>query len=160
MDNIKQPVCYILVGVPGSGKSTWIANQPFDWNKTVIASTDNYIERQAKEQGKTYNDVFKAEMPGAIKHMANTVADAVKQKLDIVWDQTSTTVAARAKKLRMLTPDYKKIAIVFNTPEAKEHDRRLASRPGKAIPDQVMSGMKKNFVMPTREEGFDEVWYT
>jgi len=156
---VANPVCYILVGVPGSGKSTWIANQPFDWNKTVVASTDNYVELQAKEQGKTYNDVFKSVMPDAVDHMANTVVDAVKQKLDIVWDQTSTTVATRVKKLRMLTPDYKKIAVVFNTPEAKEHDRRLANRPGKSIPTHVISSMKKNFIMPTREEGFDEVWH-
>ena len=153
------PVCYILVGVPGAGKSTWIANQPFDWNRTVVASTDNYVERQAKEQGKTYNDVFKDVMPAAVNHMANTVVDAVNQNLDIVWDQTSTTVVTRRKKLRMLTPEYKKIAVVFNTPESQEHDRRLASRPGKVIPAHVLVGMKQNFVMPTREEGFDEVWY-
>src|ERR1035437_6140714 len=115
---------YILVGVPGSGKSTWIAKQSFDWNKTVIASSDNYIEKHAAEQGKTYNDVFQSISPTADKHMVQTVKDAVAQGLDIVWDQTSTTVNGRAKKLKMLPTNYKKIAVVFSTPDAIEHKRR------------------------------------
>lgn len=159
MATSKQPVAYILVGVPGSGKSTWIANQPFDWNRTVVASTDNYVERQASDQGKTYNDVFHDVMPDAVKHMAMTVVDAVRQKFDIVWDQTSTTVATRRKKLRMLPPAYKTIAVVFATPEEKEHARRLNSRPGKVIPGEVLNSMISKFEMPTREEGFDEVWH-
>jgi predicted kinase len=151
------PIAYILVGVPASGKSSWIATLPVDWNKTVIASTDNYIERTAKSQGKTYNDVFHAHMPHAIKHMANSVVNAVKNKNDIIWDQTSTTVGARAKKLRMLSSDYKKIAVVFLTPNEKEHQRRLASRPGKHIPAEVLVKMQADFVMPTTAEGFDEI---
>jgi predicted kinase len=152
------PTAYILIGVPGSGKSTWIANQMFNWNKTVVASTDGYVERQAKEQGKTYNDVFTASMPDAVKHMAKTVVDAREQGLDIVWDQTSTTINTRAKKIRML-PNYKKIAVVFPTPEEKELMRRLNSRPGKNIPAHVMQQMKRDFTLPTKDEGFDEIWY-
>ena len=152
------PIAYILVGVPGSGKSTWIANQMFDWNKTVVASTDGYVEQQAKKQGKSYSDVFKSVMPDAVNHMAKTVVDAREQGLDIVWDQTSTTVQTRAKKLRML-PDYKKIAVVFPTPEEEELQRRLNSRPGKVIPDHVMQQMKRGFTMPLKDEGFDEIWH-
>lgn len=151
------PTAYILVGVPGSGKSTWIANQMFDWNKTVVASTDNYVEKKAKEQNKTYSDVFHDVMPAAVRNMADTVVDAVENGHDIVWDQTSTTVAARRKKLKMLPDNYKKIAVIFPTPEEKELLRRLGSRPGKEIPPEVMEKMKKDFTMPTKDEGFDEI---
>lgn len=152
------PTAYILVGAPASGKSTWIATYPFDWNKTVIASTDNFIDREADKLGKTYSDVFKDAMPAAISYMANTVKEAVRQKMDIVWDQTSMTAAARAKKLRMLTPDYKTIAVVFKTPNKAEHDRRLNSRPGKIIPNHVLTNMQQGYERPTTDEGFDEIW--
>lgn len=150
------PKAYILVGVPSSGKSTWIAKQPFDWNNTVIASTDNYVEREAKRQGKTYSEIFKDTMPTAVNHMAKTVVDAVKAKQDIVWDQTSTTRHTRAKKIRML-PNYEKIAVVFPTPNANELARRLGNRPGKSIPDVVMKNMIDGWEEPTESEGFDKI---
>lgn len=151
------PKLYVLVGVPGSGKSTWIAKQPFDWNRTVIASTDNYVEKVAKQQGKTYNEVFKDAMPAAISHMMHAVRDAVKNDYDIVWDQTNTSVVARKKKLVAVPDTYQKIAVVFSTPDKKEHERRLSSRPGKVIPDTVIQQMQSTMTIPTEAEGFDEV---
>lgn len=151
------PTLYVLVGVPGSGKSTWISKQPFDWNNTVIASTDNYVEKVAKQQGKTYNDVFKDAMPTAIGHMMRTVKDAVSKNYNIVWDQTSTSVAARKKKLVAVPDTYRKVAVVFPTPDKKEHDRRLGSRPGKVIPNDVLQHMQSTMTTPTESEGFDEV---
>ena len=154
---MNKPTAYILVGVPGSGKSTWIANQMIDWNTTVVASTDDYVAQEALRQDKTYNDVWQDSMPDAVRHMAQTVRDAVRDGLNIVWDQTSTAVPARAKKLRMLPKNYRKIAVVFPTPDDKELSRRLANRPGKNIPESVMRQMISGFVMPTKEEGFDEI---
>lgn len=151
------PKAYILVGVPGSGKSTWIAQAPLDWTNTVIASTDNYVEKEAKRQEKTYTEVFKDVMPDAVKDMAKTVTDAVQNKQDIVWDQTSTTAYTRAKKLRMLPDDYEVIAVVFHTPPASVLMKRLASRPGKEIPWEIVSNMIGKFEMPTEAEGFDQI---
>jgi hypothetical protein len=48
---------YILVGVPGAGKTTWINNQ--SWSKDhVIISTDKYVEKFARRLNKTYSEVF------------------------------------------------------------------------------------------------------
>jgi len=151
------PKAYILVGVPGSGKSTWITKAPLDWSNTVIASTDSYVEKEAKRQGKTYTEVFKDVMPDAVNDMAKTVVDAVKSRQDIVWDQTSTTQHTRAKKIRMLPDDYEIIAVVFPTPPMDVLMKRLASRPGKEIPWEVVSSMIGKFEMPTEAEGFDQI---
>lgn len=149
--------CYQLIGVPGSGKSTWIAAQ--DWAKDMpVISTDRFVEAYAKEQGKTYSEVFDEWMPKAVKLMANQAAICQANKLDVIWDQTSTTIASRRRKFASL-PDYDHIAVVFKTPEADELARRLASRPGKNIPDHVMRSMIEGFDMPTEDEGFIEIWY-
>ena len=150
------PTVYVLVGVPGSGKSTWIRNQDWTLGLTVV-STDAFVEDYARSQGKTYSEVFDEYMPTAVDLMAKQVVFAREHNHTIIWDQTSTTIASRAKKFRML-PDYKHIAVVFPTPNADELAARLAGRPGKIIPDHVVSNMIDQFEQPTLEEGFDEIW--
>ena len=150
---------YVLVGVPASGKSTWIKNQV--WAKDIpVVSTDRFVEEYAKEQGKTYSEVFQEYMPIAVKLMANQALICQANKKDIIWDQTSTTIATRAKKIRML-PEYYKIAVVMKTPPTSILQERLASRPGKNIPWEVVSSMAQQLEAepPTLEEGFNEIWY-
>lgn len=145
---------YILVGVPASGKSTWVEKN-HNLN-TFIVSTDHYIEQHAALQKKTYSDVFAEYIQIATCNMVEDVKYARNNGFDIIWDQTNTSVKARAKKLKML-PNYKKIAVVFKTPDQTELARRLANRPGKHIPESVMVSMISSFQMPTKDEGFDEV---
>jgi len=149
---------YVLVGVPASGKTTWFRNQ--EWaDDCYYVSTDKHVEAYALAHGKTYSEVFNDYMPTAVENMVEEVIRARDAGIDIVWDQTSTTVASRRKKFDML-PDYYKIAVVFEAPSRTELKQRLASRPGKEIPDVVVEGMLASFEMPTVEEGFDEIWYT
>ena len=151
------PKCYQMIGVPGSGKSTWIKSQ--DWaSNCVIVSTDEFVEDYAKEVGSTYSEVFDDYMPTAVKLMADKVVRAREAGKDIIWDQTSTSVKSRVRKFNML-PDYDHIAVVFSTPNNEELAKRLASRPGKNIPDHVMRSMIDNLEMPSEEEGFKEIWY-
>lgn len=151
------PKLYVLVGVPAAGKSTWIVNQ--EWSKKCsVISTDYWVEEEAAHQGKTYSEVFEEYMPRAIALMTRNVISCREMRNDIIWDQTSTTVASRKKKIKML-PDYYAIAVVFKTPTTSELMRRLASRPGKTIPWNVVSGMINSFQMPTESEGFKEIWY-
>jgi predicted kinase len=151
------PKCYQLIGVPGSGKSTWFLDQ--DWAVTcVYINTDKWVEVYAKEVGRTYSEVFTEFMPTAVDLMAKEVVTAREMHRDIIWDQTSTTVKSRARKFNML-PDYEHIAVVFKTPEHTELIRRLSSRPGKDIPDHVVASMIASWEDPTEEEGFTEIWY-
>jgi predicted kinase len=149
--------CYQLVGVPGSGKSTWLDKQ--DWKKNcVYVSTDYYVEKFAKRMNKTYSEVFNDVMPRAIRLMMRRVRLAQSKQLDIVWDQTNTTVSSRKRKFIAL-PEYDHIAIVFKTPDIKELDRRIRNRPGKTIPKAVMWDMIVQLSDPTEDEGFKEIWY-
>ena len=150
--------CYQLIGVPASGKSTWIKDQVWMLGLPVV-STDAFVEDYARAQGKTYSEVFVDYMPTAIDLMIEQVVFAREHSHTIIWDQTSTTVKSRARKFNML-PDYEHIAVVFRTPEHKELMRRLMSRPGKEIPDHVVASMIASWEDPTEEEGFKEIWYT
>jgi predicted kinase len=149
--------CYQLIGVPGAGKSTWVANQ--EWAKDcVIVSTDNHVEDYARAEGKTYNEVFRDFMPFAVKLMAADVVKAREAGQDIIWDQTSTTIASRKRKFAML-PDYEHIAVGFRTPARDELDVRLSGRLGKHIPKNVVDSMIAGWDEPELDEGFTEIWY-
>jgi len=151
------PKCYQLVGVPGSGKTTWFRNQEWTENCYYI-STDKHVEAYAEAHGKTYSEVFADYMPTAVENMVEEVERARAAGCDIIWDQTSTTIASRLKKFRML-PDYEHIAVVFKTPDSDDLKTRLESRPGKVIPKRVIEVMIEFWEEPTEEEGFKEIWY-
>jgi predicted kinase len=97
-------------------------------------------------------------MPTAVDLMAQQVVRAREHGHTVIWDQTSTTVKSRVRKFNML-PDYEHIAVVFRTPEKDVLKERLASRPGKEIPWDVVQGMIDGWEEPTEEEGFKEIWY-
>ena len=147
----------MLVGVPGSGKSTWVNAQ--SWAKNcVYLSSDKIIDDYASSVEKTYNEVFNEYVKTAT-HLLNKKAITTNvAEADAIWDQTNLTVKSRASKLKIFQC-YKKIAVVFATPDSHELARRLASRPGKSISDAVIASMTSIFQMPTTEEGFDEIWH-
>ena len=157
------PKCYQLIGVPAAGKTTWYKNQAWlgeDKKDHKYVSTDQHVLGYAEDQGKTYSEVFEEYMPTAIKQMMVNVNMAAAFQMDVVWDQTSTTVKSRARKFNALPAslNYEHIAVVFRTPERSELDVRLAGRPGKHIPKIVIDDMIDNWEEPTLEEGFKEIW--
>lgn len=149
------PVCYQLVGVPGVGKSTWVNNQTLIDDYAYV-STDYWVEQYAKISDVSYSEVFESAMPYALEQMLESVRLAHKYNSNIIWDQTSATIASRKKKFSML-PNYEHIAVVFITPDRSELDVRLSGRPGKHIPKNVVDSMIANFEMPTLKEGFVEI---
>ena len=147
----------MLVGIPSSGKSTWASNQT--WAKNcVYLSSDKFIDDYAESVNKTYNEVFDEYVKTATQLLTKKAITTNVAETDAIWDQTNLTVKSRASKLKLF-PCYKKIAVVFATPDSHELARRLASRPGKSISDAIIASMTSIFQMPTTEEGFDEIWH-
>ncbi len=143
---------YMLIGVPGSGKTTWIKNNK---HNAVVVSTDDYIERVAAKQGKTYSEVFKDAIGPATEQMEKDLIQATRNEQDIIWDQTNLTAKVRKQKLQRIPKNYRKVAVYFSVPQDLRD--RLASRPGKVIPEPVIISMINQLQPPTKEEGFDEV---
>lgn len=148
---------YMLVGIPGSGKTTWVNNQ--SWAKSCIyLSSDKFIDDYAESVNKTYNEVFDEYAKTANQLLTKRAITANVAETDAIWDQTNMSIKSRASKLKLF-PCYRKIAVVFKNPEPDELARRIASRPGKHISDSVIKSMINNFQMPTIEEGFSEIWH-
>lgn len=155
-----QPKLYVLIGLPGSGKSTWTSNflkQNASLEFTIVSS-DEIIERYAIERGKTYSEVFPDVSGFAITEMSSIADDAFKNKRNIIWDQTNMS-AKKRKSILQRAAGYIKIAVDFDISD-KELQRRLdtrAEKTGKIIPKQIVDSMAKSYDAPTKAEGFDEI---
>jgi len=164
MKDQKTPWVMMLVGLPGSGKSTWIKNCQKDIFEYmgldfVVLSTDDYIEEKAKQEGKTYSEVFKKYIDEAGAHMFEELRSAIEDNRSVIWDQTNLTRKSRASKLAKFPKHYNKIAIVFCTSD-EELERRLKERgekTGKVISLEIIQSMKNQFELPSKDEGFDDV---
>lgn len=139
------PNAYVLVGLPGVGKSTWLAGRGF------IASSDNFIQLFARLRGKTYNEVFQEYIKKAEAHFWELL-DGCDH--DIYIDRTNLTVKSRARLFKAL-PNHKFTAIVFPIPD--DWAERLASRPDKQIPEHILRQMDRSYQPPTLDEGFHQI---
>jgi predicted kinase len=148
-----------LVGLPASGKTTWRDQCRTD---QFVASSDDFIEAMAKDQGKTYNDVFLDAIEPATKHFNHMISHAVSQNANLIIDRTNTNVDGRRKILARIPFDWKKVAIVFKCLDFEVWKKRLMNRPGKLIPASAITDMMMKFETPTIAEEFDEIikYYT
>lgn len=154
----------IMAGLPGTGKSTLREKLLEDFSDYVfIYSTDDYIEDIASIQKTTYSDVFQANIKSATELMNQRLADELNQNTDILWDQTNLNEKKRSHIIRQFPKNYQVECHCILPPrdvdEESELWRRLESREGKSIPENVIRNMWNSFSIPNEQEGFDVIYY-
>lgn len=154
--------CIVMVGLPATGKSTRVRELIAMNPDAFVYSTDNLIEEWAKGQGWTYDFAFAKYIDKATSEMNRMLDTAIRERMDIIWDQTNLGAKKRAKIInRMRNAGYRVESEVIRIPagdsQYEDWRHRLASRAGKTIPDHVIESMMDSYVKPTVDEGFDSV---
>jgi predicted kinase len=148
------PTCYILIGLPGVGKSTWLQESQ-DFIPGFVSS-DAIIENIARELGYTYDDIFSDIIKFADRVFWDYVKHCGSVDGDFAVDRTNLSRKSR-KKIMDALPGYEFVAVEFAKPDETEWRRRLNSRKGKTIPEHVLRSMESSYQPATLEEGFKEV---
>lgn len=150
-------VLYVMVGIPGSGKSTYVNVIKMNMPDAVVLSTDDYLEEKAVELGSTYAEVFDTHYKEAEKNIHVQLKDAVKKGLPVIWDQTNLRIKKRKTILSYFPDDYKTIGVFVNTSLdvaiARAESRAIAT--GKVIPKGVIVSMYNGKEAFAEDEGFD-----
>ena len=153
----KQKEIILLVGLPASGKSTYISKMK---GKYVIASNDLYVEKIAKKIKLTYTEAFdKINRDDTIGNTKKEFDKAISKGRSVIIDNTNMNKKERSYFMKNTSEDYKRIAIIFkiSDSELKKRLEKRGKETGKIIPDEVIKKMKSKYEPPTKEEGFDEI---
>ncbi len=108
-----KPIAYVLVGLPGSGKSSWAAGHP---QKLPIAATDTVIEKYAKDKNITYEQAFKDNYDAAVEDMKKQVAALTENPQSFIWDQVNLKREERVQIHDRLEPTHRIVYVCFLVP--------------------------------------------
>lgn len=142
---------YVMVGIPGSGKSTYAKEMVAKDSNVIHISADEIREQVTAETGtrdekKTFNKV------------RQLITQNLKEGHDVICDATNVTLDKRASYLdEACCGDAKKIALWVKR-DVKTCIEQNDKREGAAkVPNVAIYSLNKRFVEPTLDEGFDEI---
>ncbi|MFA7408284.1 MAG: ATP-binding protein [Anaerolineaceae bacterium] len=156
-----QKTLYLMIGLPGAGKST-LVSRILRVNPTLtVLSTDNFIEEVAEREGKTYSEVFKDAIGDATRNLEETKRKALEEGADVIWDQTNLTRKKRNSITRVFrAAGYRIEYYLILVEEKRRYDwyKRLDCRPNKKVPRKVIKTMTHHFQMPESDvEDYDGI---
>ena len=142
---------YVMIGAPGSGKSTYIKNHIKD-NELVISRDtirfamlndgDDYFSKEKQ----VYNEFIKQ------------INAAIANEIDIYVDQTSLNRGARSKLFNKLEKKPDEIIAIYIKKPLDIILKYNAKRTGRAlVPEDAVINMYNSIEEPTLEEGFTQI---
>lgn len=146
---------YILIGLPNSGKSSYV-NTFINLENIDIISRDSVVMELGK--GDTYDEKWKnVDQKKVDSVLMDRFTKAVKGTKDVVIDMTNLSRKSRRKWLCSVPKTINKRAIVFFPHFMRIIEREYKrSIDGKSIPDHVYDSMCKSFSPPMYDE-FDTI---
>lgn len=156
-DSKMKPEAIFLCGIPASGKTTY-ANRP-EFDDYIKLSSDEYINHKAKLHKLSYEEAFHKYRGNIKRYVKNTITSCVNTDQSFILDQTNTHQKPRIRKLNLVPDTFHKKAIIFNI-SFREALLRADIRyrtTGKYLSYNVIKDFYDNFILPTEEEGFDEI---
>ena len=144
---------YLMMGVPGSGKSTYAKN--------ILKDGDIYISRdEIRYSLLTEEDDYFAKENEVIKIFIESIDKALETKEycgNVYADATHLSPKGRAQVLNQLK-NKDKVSVIYLDVPFKTIIKRNAERSGREfVPETVIHRMYNSVILPTRKEGVEEL---
>lgn len=144
---------YVMCGIPGSGKSTWIREH---LPNAAVISRDAIrfaIVKEDEEYFSHEKEVF--------NEFVNQIKYALKWEKEIVVDATHLNEGSRNKLFRAIGIDLKDVdinAIVLNTSLETALTRNDLRTGREFVPKEQIRRMFYQMTIPSFEEGFNKIY--
>ena len=156
----------IMVGVSGSGKSTWVNSH----KEYIVCSTDFVIEQLAEKMGISYTEAFnyiqnKKKFDYITTKFFEKIHECILNDKDFVIDRTHLKRNIRISLINELKTfaiengkHLELFAVSFELPKTTIFERlKNREKTGKFIPKEVILDQINSFNIPTTDEGFDAI---
>ena len=144
---------YLMMGVPGSGKSTYVKN--------ILKDGDIYISRdEIRYSLLTEEDDYFAKENEVIKTFIDNIDKSLINEEycgDVYADATHLSPKSRAQVLNKLK-NKDKVSVIYLDIPLNIILERNAQRKGRAlVPENVVRRMYNSIILPTKAEGIEEL---
>ena len=146
---------YITVGLPGSGKSTYVKNFIKDKDIEYLSSDSLRAVYGKSEEDQTVT-------PLVFGHIKRKVDEFLKDGKNVLVDATSVNRKERSDYINTAKKyGAKVVAIVFKMDRQGLIDRnkKRGEQGGRVVPDFVIDKMLAKFEEPSYDEGIDVMIY-
>jgi predicted kinase len=146
---------YITVGLPGSGKSTYVKNFIKDKDIEYLSSDSLRAVYGKSEEDQTVT-------PLVFGHIKKKVDELLKDGKNVLVDATSVNRKERSDYINTAKKyGAKVVAIVFKMDRQGLIDRnkKRGEQGGRVVPDFVIDKMLNKFEEPSYSEGIDVIIY-
>jgi predicted kinase len=152
---MKKTKLYLMCGIPGSGKSTYLKTRFIQ--PPVVVSRDEIRFKMVRED----EEYFSHEKE-VYNEFINQIVQELKFSQEVFVDATHLNEASRTRLLRSLGGNLKDVevnAIFVKTSletALKQNENRKGTRA--YVPETVIRRMASQITMPTKEEGFEHIY--